>query len=982
MKYTLKLLKLVTALLLCVGHKVVYPQFLPSFDKDYFIHKSSSFSMVFSEDFLKDSKKGFISSYESLSYYSGVYDKYFSSLLKIRPVYIFSSSRTQVTNAIVFNSPFLRAVYFPTGDGRVAQKMGIVQWLNTSIAHEMAHVYQWGQTSRRTKFLKSLFKNLNVIFVPLPLFFDLPFLPLVFIPLPLFLNPNTVMSLFFLEGHAVLMESLFSPGGRLRSGFTRALVLSQIKNYFHTTDSFIGRELVNLGTHSFSRLEKYSHGAYFFSYLMERYNLDRIQSVFQKHARYFIAPLSFISVKKVFEESFETSFESLVHGYVQKYWYEAQAQKTATEPVLFTSKFCPPFRVQDGEVMFLTSDARSTPVLRTLNLVTDQWSEEQKNLKMGRVFKIKGRYYTSQEHAINPYESVWGLFSEGMHLLEKYKSQNVQDIQDSGLLSLDTTKITNNFPLLRDGKFYDTTHSPALFGPQGGVYYFKQQKDFRVLYKNKLPLFKFRGFYGKPVGVSYVQQEPVVYFTAAVRRGSSLFAYSKKTGIYRLSDSDVIVDAVKGMDGRFLVCEMAGKHYSYKYIQTKVIHQKPVSYTYSFDRDSHPFRQGLKDFVAKKQEGGESHMTYPPPRAGEDYFQNVPYKPYNHFKEMGFSGLSFSFLQDPSVHYQTALYVNFTDPMEYSQVEMSYGISAEYGVFSTTYQNNKSFLKWQTGYFYKQGMELLLGGERAYAYIHTASLKLTLPLLKKGYWFSSLDLTGTLSHRSFKKNIPSDYLYRFMPSFRFVYQRTYGENFKPYREFIMEGSFKHISRFSHTESNSEWYLFSRYTMNMGREFYLSPFVQYKSAAHPRSLFDFVIFQPVGFLSQTRWDFRLRDSAVMSASRLFKTGLRVQKSWDLDFYFSRYPVSLSRIAPVFKLQYLKWANKQAHPGYWEYSVGATLRFVAHHRTPVSVGLYYGWSKNTSSTKGKSFQKKHSAGEGGGGRPRRDFAFWGLSLHTHF
>lgn len=896
--------------------------FFPSSDVDYFAHSNSRFRLIFSENFLEE--KDFVSLYERLFWYDQVYRNTFVTPLKDRPVYIFLSPRSQTTNAIAFSSPFLRVVFFPTGVEHL-HRLGFVRWLDASAAHEMAHIYQWGQSPRALRFLKPFFKNSETIIIPLFLWSGFP------VVVPLFLNPNVWMPRFFLEGHAVLHESLLAPGGRLYSGFARAFFLSQIKHHFQHTDQFLKEDLLNITLADSSMEQKYIQGGYFFAYLMKKYGLPGVQSIFKQHARYFMTPVAFISVRRVFQKTFHTSFESLVHGFVQEHLPRARKQKSDPAPRLFSSAVCPPPTTQGKEVFFLNSHFRGPPVLKILDLQTGQWREEKKNLKVGKVFRVQDRYYTSQEHVISSREKVSGLFSEGMYLLEKYKSHSVQDMQGERWLSISTKNNMVRFKLFLNGEFYATTHSPAVFGPQGGIYYFRQEQNRRVLYRNKAPLFGFKGFYGKPAWVRWDKGQPVVYFIGAVPLGSALFSWKKGEGFLRLSPSDVIVEAAPGPEGQILVCEIQAGSYHYKLIKPKTSSEEPVLYSYFFDDPLSPWQKRL----ASLKEG-----LSPSSVSSDMEYQGIPYTKYNSLREMGFGGLRYSFIQDPLRHYRAEMVAYFTDPLQYSQVGLRYGQSAEHGEGGVHYFHRKSLIDWKVEYSYRQGMDNLLEGSRVQAAVHRLGTEFQWPYLRKGYWSSSVGLNTAISHRSFVRKRASGFVFHVTPGFRLQYKRSYARGLNPYRLFALESSVEYISRLPRTESKFQWNFLSYKILGMGGEFYLLPFVHYRHTTHPKDLISFKVFRPGLFFDPISWSFFLKGHSVYDAGRVLRAGLQGEKSFDTPVYFSRLPVSLRRMAPQLKVQYVQWENHQGPHSCVEVSGGGTVELLLHHTVKARLAVYYG------------------------------------------
>ncbi len=983
----------------CISLRVFSTNKIQSSDKDYYIHKNPSFSFIFSEDFLKNNKRDFIYIHQKLSYYDDIYKEIFTKNLKEIPIYVFASSKNQISNAITSGIPFLRVLFFPTGVEKMTN-LATTSWEDTSIAHEMAHTFQLGQMSDSLKYIKPIFKNSEVIFLPIPIF----------------LSVNLVMPLFLLEGHAVLSESLFAPGGRLYSGFARALVFTQIKNAFRTTDQFIKNYLINVTKDTFSIQQYYNHGGYFFNSLLQKYDIKTINNIFKKHSEHFIIPFSFISIKSTFESVFKTSFESLVNHYIQKYLPLAKQQNSSPEKVLFKSHICPPFNKAKNEIFFLTSDLKSTPLLRTLNLSTKKWKKRKKVFSPGKVFKIKNRYYVSSSSKISTTEMAYGLFAEGMYLT-KYKSQSVQDIYKDQILSIDTSNNIHGFNLLLNGKFYDTTNSPALFGPKGSVYYFKQKGDQRVMYKNKFPVFQFRGFYGKPVEVD---SEGTVYFISASPFGSSLFAWTAYDGVHRLSPSDVIIDAIKGPNNQFLVCEIEPEFYTYKLISIRrTFTEKPVFYEYPFEtisnslstlsslsniktEQSHKvlmeadelsadtaYLEELEKIDTIKGPNNTSNTTHDTgydasnttdtgKKWGKRYFKklnnhpqsyssqsyslfsdtkahshHIPYSSYNSLMNISFSGVELGAFRDPITEYNGIAQVNFQDPMEYNSFHLAYQQSFESWMmgnwtpqnwmFQTKYMNKVYRLAWDIQYTYKQGPENF-AGSRTYSYIHEFSQGILFPIFKSGYWSSSFRINNSLASLKLKKKTDRAYYFSTEPSLQLQYRRAYKKNFHFHRQFLLKAGLQYRVKISpNNDSNYKIKARSHYTWNWGSEFYTTPFINYQTALKLKSI-PFRYFKPLNLLNTSVVNLFLEDRLLEQTNKYLSTGMDFQKFIDTPVYFSRYPISLRGIAPSFKGKYFNFLdnNNSQYLHFAEWTFGVKVELLFHHKVKFMLNLYSGYT----------------------------------------
>ena len=948
---------LVLFLYFCIYPYALSASKIQASDIDYYIHENPSFSIIFNETFLKEQKKDFIHLHKKLSYYNDIYKEIFSKTLKEKPIYVFASPKNQISNAVTSSIPFLRVLFFPTGIEQMT-RLATTAWEDTVIAHEVAHIFQLGQISDNLQFLKLIFKNSEVIFLPFPVF----------------LNVNLTMPLFLLEGHAVLNESLFAPGGRLYSGATRALVYSQIKNKFKTTDQFTRNYLINITEDIFTNEQQYAHGGYFFNSLLQKYDIKTINNIFTKHAEHFIFPLSFVSIKDIFQSTFNTSFQSLVNYYIQKYLPLAMQQKKTPEKALFHSSICPPFNKANNKIFFLNSDLKSTPILRTLNIANGKWKKRKKIFATGKVFKINNKYYVSSSHQINTTERVYGLFSEGMYL-KKYKSQSVQDIYKDQILSIDTSNNLHGFNLLLNEKFYDTVNSPALFGPEGGIYYFKQEGKQRIMYKDKTAVFQFKGFYGKLVEIDI---NGTIYFIAASDFGSSLFGWHYTTGIYRASASDVIIDAVKVSENQFLVCEIEPDSYTYKLIHLNETSEQPAFYDYPFETVSNslstlstlshirsenadlstknvkssdsPYLQTLQeiDKTDGLNEPDESSTTIHPQLSSlsseqkKDPHNDISYSTYNSLRHIRFNGMDLGIAYEPIIGYNGFINIGFRDPLEYNAFHFAYHRSLENWMFQSKYVNKVYRLSWNIQYVYKEGFENFLGS-RAYSYIHEFSNGLLFPVFTSGYWKSSLHIKTAIASVNLKLFPGRSFYFSVEPSVQLQYGRIYNKNFDFHRQFFLWASLQYRFKLSNDDSNIRSKIQSYYTMNWGSEFYTTPFFTYQTALKQKAI-PFRYLKPLDILNSLDLNFFLKERVFAETNDYLSTGINIQKFIKTPVYFFRYPFSLRGLAPLFNGKYIQFLNNtnSQYLHFFEWTAGVKVGILIHHKVKANLNFYYGYS----------------------------------------
>jgi len=943
---------------------------LQSSDIDYYIHKNSSFSFIFSKNFLK--KKNNVYIYEKLIYYDDIYKQSFLKPLSEKPIYIFASPRNQTSNASTSGTPFLRALFFPSGVDQIT-RLATTSWEDTVISHEMAHIFQLGQVSDYLAYLKAIFRNSEVIFIPIPIF----------------LNVNLTMPLFLLEGHAVLNESILAPGGRLYSGSTRALVFSQIKHEFKSTKQFTEDYLLNITEDTFSIEQQYAHGGYFFNYLLQNYKLTTINNIFKKYVEHFILPFSFIAIKDTFQTVFNDSFENLVHSYIQHYLPMAAQQKKSPEKVLFKSHVCPPLNRDNHEIYFLTTDLKRTPVLRTLDLNTGKWTSQKKTLAIGKIFKIQDEYYVSTSSKISPTERVYGLFSEGMHLVN-YKSQILQDIYKNDILSVDTSNNMRGFHLLMNGRFYTKINSNALFDAKGDIYYFKQKGEYRVMYKNRSPIFEFKGFYGKPVDVD---PYGTVYFIAASQLGSSLFAWNplEKNYIYRVSSSDTIIEAIKAYGNKFLICEVTPHFYTYKVISlTDIISVRPSFYNYPFESNfqtvsntSDPLDidtdididiasdtdidididsgTDIEDKYSNSEDTDKKDADYMQElhnidtidhsaiththkiHSAKDHFN---YSSYSGFRHIRFNGIELGWLNDPITGYNGLVHIALRDPLEYNSFRFTYQQSLTDNWFiSTKYTNQMYRLFWHIQHNYLQGLDNFFGS-RAYMYIHEFSKKLQYPILEIGYWSSAISTNSAITYARPKSQPKASYYLSVEPALQIQYRRAYRKNFHFHRHFLLTTGIKYQMSLSNNNSNYHWKNRAHFVFHWGGEFYTTPFFNYQLALKEQSI-PFRYFKSLGVFENANFNFFITERALEQTNDFSSAGVRLQKIFETPLYFSRYPLSLRTITPTLTGTYIQFirnneANKNSLINFFEWSAGLNIGILFHHKIKANLALSLGYS----------------------------------------
>lgn len=459
---------------------------------------------------------------------------------------ILTSNYNQQAQAFAYTYPYPSIVIRPSLSFEFMDRYSIFNWTRTTLIHEITHVYQ-----------RPLYLKLPSIFLKM---------------LPSLAYKNFLFPVFAMEGGAVLNESIYSLGGRLFSGWARAFVFAQIKQGISL------ETLLKAQDHAFTNLNKYLHGAYFFAFLHDQYGFKKVNRIFFNNSFASLDPFSF---DKTLKHVFNKDLISLLKEYQEYYLPLAKEQKILPQKGLLSSQVSLPMNSDKQHIYFLISDTKSPAQLITMNKKTQQITKTTIKLPLGKLFYHQGDYMSSTRVKTKVATIESSLVKNDFKILDNYKSQEISDIRLNRVLSLDTRQTHNGHNrLLLNSKFYDNTHSSAIFSEQGDIYYFKQDKDIRTLYKNKQAVVSFKSYSAYPVEAD----KQGFYFIASVKHGSSLFVYKQGQGLFRISTGDRISYAKKINAHQFLVSEIHPHEYQYKIITIQHKKQKPLAYTYSFNK--------------------------------------------------------------------------------------------------------------------------------------------------------------------------------------------------------------------------------------------------------------------------------------------------------------------------------------------------------------------------------------------------------------
>ena len=534
------------------------------------------------------------------------YRKSFGFTLSLKNYTILASQNNQIANGMASFYPLLKNEFYTAG-ASMSDYFSATSWLKQLSIHELAHTYALDAKQNFSLALQKVFGNNGAWFI----------------------NPNYLLPTLLLEGNAVMNESRFDIGGRLFSGVHRALVYVLAKqkalNY---------SRLLNNHLYFPFRSEKYLVGGYFWSYLVERFGIDKANRFFLAHSKHYINPLR---INTSFKEHFGFSFKELIKAFLESLQKHAQPMQLLKGETLKTVSFIAPLNRIGHEIVWLDS---STVGPNRLNRFTANRLEQKKsNLALGKVFKIKKHYLSSATLRDSATSIHAGLFDTHRHSVPSSKNFYFYDIRAHHTAKAYIPDSYEDIALYKDNSFISKSHSEAILDKKGHIYYAKQNGNTRTIYKERKPLFSFKGYFCKLLEL----RNGILYFIASTPYGASLFSFDGSK-LNRLSQADNIVDARMLEGNRFLAVsvEADGYHIIKASIDKKVL-QNPTLYTYSFGSKTLP------------------SLEIKPPKA-------TPYTPFEALKFATFSPFFYSNTLQKSLDYSIQAF--FTDPMQRNSLNL------------------------------------------------------------------------------------------------------------------------------------------------------------------------------------------------------------------------------------------------------------------------------------------------------------------------
>ncbi len=600
------------------------------------------------------------------------------------------SSHNQVANGFSTQWPNNRQINY-IGGTQLIDMFCSTSWLDTLLYHETAHNYQINvKGSAVSRGLHSVFGN-GYFLLPLPV-----------------IIPNVTENSFMLEGNAVLNESWHGNGGRLYSGLYKAQTILQAE-----TGNIVAGDVYNT-KYAFPYGDiVYIQGGFFNLYLAEKYGLKNVNNYFKYHSKdWWFPQFTNASMTLAVGKDFETSLKDFSDEYksLAKKFVKVSGKKIVSSQGYYS------LNSDKKDIFFIINESGvRAPELVTMNKKSLKIEKDRDSWLSGKVLKVGFEYLTQGSKQTSTTKIYQGLFDRNGFIKNSTKSKMVQGyLSDGRSVYFDVNSSFSQAQLYVANKFYTRVNSSVLVDKKDNLYYFRQEGKKRILYKNRIPLYSYDGFYGI---VSDVDSKGNIYFIANSELGSSLYKYANAV-VTRVSLADNIAGAKLINDSEVLLAAISSK--DYYYVKNRLI-----------SIDKKPFETKLF-FEDKEFYGNFQSME----KVNKDTIDVDRSNSYNSLLDMHYSGTDFG------VYYGIngvagTINVNFADPL--TQNTLNAFISRDEQNITITglgYSNSLNQLEYRLSAY-------SVVDDNQYKDIRDAGLILsaTLPLYKAGYYNATIKST-------------------------------------------------------------------------------------------------------------------------------------------------------------------------------------------------------------------------------------------------
>lgn len=692
-----------------------------SSDDDYRVFQTDKYLITFTKQYEKEA--AFIK--ENLDDFLKVNDSSFGYSFDEPLRIVLISNNIQVANAFSTQVPYNMTAFYNGGTSMV-DYFGTTSWLSTILTHELIHNYQLN--AKKSEISKTLHKYLGNNFMPV-------WATIV----PFWTLPNLMLPTGLLEGNAVLNESIYNNGGRLYNGRFKALVNSLAFANKITPTSFINDTLEFPYTEA-----KYTIGGYYMQYLASIYGIDKVNSFFYNHSIHSINPFL---LNETFYETFGVSYEkSITHFVASQKKSNLGFTPLLNGKILATSNSEIYLNKVDNEIVFLTNNLKTRPILNRFDSNTNQLNQTETTLKNGTLFTIAGKLYSNSEGYISSTLYKQGLFDEDANIFPASVGKAIQDIKNNKTASFKISESFDKPALYLDDEFIDFVASSAMLDSDGNLYYFKQDGLKRTLYKNKSSLFSFDGYSSKITDIV----GDAIYFISNTAYGSGLFKYQNGK-FYQITDADNIISAKVINENKILATTINADGYKAIEIENfrtilvdNLIQTSPIKNTAHFE-----FHKNIKD-------------------------TNLSSSNYNELKELQFSMLYPYYVSDSKKGDTYSLTGLFLDSVMFNMLTINILKTYDKTQAGATYTNER-YIPFELTYFNVK-QDTKLPNDREYF----AKVKIYGPLLKTDMRAINMGINH-YKDDDHKEKAPTT------ASLKYSYTEDYKLASKPYFNYDLEG---------------------------------------------------------------------------------------------------------------------------------------------------------------------------------------------------
>ena len=418
----------------------------------------------------------------------------------------------------------------------------------------------------------------------------------------------------------------------------------------------------------------YSVGVEFNAFLSRKYGLKKLQSFFYSYSTHYFTNLLFAyNYKKFFGNSLEDDLKAF-----NAYEFQMAAKmKFLKGKVLGESFFVKALGKYKNEVFFATNHFQRPVEIFSIDKITTKLSKRSQGAyDFGSIFKINDEFYinTAQQYNLKGHIAQ-GLFNKDLEFIQDSLKQYTIYYDKEDKFYFPVQDYGQKFHLYRNKKFLVTLDNVnVIIDKQKNFFYRKNDVYTKKIsfYKNNKLLFSLNNI-NQSLQLSDAD-EHALYFIGPSQYGSTLFAFVfDEEKIYRLSQADNILNAVKVNQNTFLAFAAGLKSNQYILFKPNYIEQK-----------SFGINKALKPLTANKLTAVKDAKNY-----------EFTTKNYDPVSSLSYKKTSFLFGLDRALN----LNITFTDPLYAHAVNAIYNSSKEISTQGLFYNTTGLIANINTGFF-------------------------------------------------------------------------------------------------------------------------------------------------------------------------------------------------------------------------------------------------------------------------------------------